>query len=429
MLLWCNGNNRRTFKKGETIMAKTYDEINEKIKNKQVVVVTAEEMIKIVESKGAKKAAEEVDVVTTGTFGPMCSSGAILNVGHTTPRMKIQKAWLNDVPAYSGIAAVDMYIGATELQEDDLANRVFPGDFKYGGAHVIEDLVAGKDVLLKATSYGTDCYPRKSLDTLINIKDLNNATLFNPRNAYQNYNVAVNKRSKRTIYTYLGILLPDMYNANYCSAGELSPLLNDPYYRTIGIGTRIFLGGGVGYICNQGTQHAPGAPRMPNGTPTGGSGTIAVIGDMKQMSTEYIRAASIKGYGISLSVGIGVPIPILDEEMAKFTAVKNSDIYAPVVDYAESYFNNTGEVIARVSYAELRSGSINIDGKKVRTSAMSSLAKARKIANELKNAIQKGKFLLSEPVELLPGVESGVNFHGLNIRQPGKQHFKEVRKK
>ena len=181
-------------------MAKTYDEINEKIKKKQVVVVTAEEMIKIVESKGTKKAAEEVDVVTTGTFGPMCSSGAILNTGHTTPRMKMQKTWLNDVPAYSGLAAVDMYIGATELQEDDLTNRVFPGDFKYGGAHVIEDLIAGKDIVLRGTSYGTDCYPRKTLETLINIKDLNNAMLLNPRNAYQTGNIMIINATNKLVW-------------------------------------------------------------------------------------------------------------------------------------------------------------------------------------------------------------------------------------
>jgi uncharacterized protein (DUF39 family) len=406
-------------------MAKTYEEINEKIKSKKAVVVTAEEMIAIVESKGAKKAAQDVDVVTTGTFGPMCSSGALLNTGHTNPRMKIQKAWLNDVPAYSGVAAVDMYVGATELQEDDIANRVFPGEFKYGGAHVIEDLIRGKDVVLRATSYGTDCYPRKTLETLINLKDLNNAVLLNPRNAYQNYNVAVNKRSKRPIYTYLGILLPDMYNANYCSAGELSPLLNDPYYRTIGIGTRIFLGGGVGYICYHGTQHDTTVPRMPNGTPKGGAGTIAVIGDMKNMSPEFVRAASIRGYGISLTLGIGIPIPILDEEMAKFTAVRNSEIFAPVVDYADAYSNNTGEVLARVSYEQLRSGYIKVDGKNIRTGALSSLSKARKIAQTLKKTIEKGQFCLAKPVELLPGAESGVRFHGLKIRQPEKQHLRK----
>ena len=56
-----------------------------------------------------------------------------------------------------------------------------------------------------ATAYGTDCYPRKKLETWINIKDLNEAVLFNIRNAYQNYNVAVNL-SDKTIYTYMGVL-------------------------------------------------------------------------------------------------------------------------------------------------------------------------------------------------------------------------------
>ena len=96
-------------------MPKTYAEINEKIRKGQVVVVNAEEMIDIVEEEGVEKAAHEVDVVTTGTFSPMCSSGALLNFGHAKPRIKVQKAWLNGVPAYAGLAAVDLYIGASEL--------------------------------------------------------------------------------------------------------------------------------------------------------------------------------------------------------------------------------------------------------------------------------------------------------------------------
>ena len=247
---------------------KTIAEINEKIKKGQAVVATAEEIIDIVKEKGLAKAAREVDVVTTGTFGPMCSSGAYFNVGHTKPRIKIGggRAYLNDVPVYTGFAAVDIYIGCTALPDDDPRNRVHPGEFTYGGGHVIEELVGGKDVRLIASAYGTDCYPKKKLETLLNIKDINEAVLFNPRNAYQNYNVAVNLSSK-TIYTYMGVLKPNLENANYCSAGQLSPLLNDPLYKTIGIGTKIFLGGGVGYVAWQGTQHNPGVPRSENGVP------------------------------------------------------------------------------------------------------------------------------------------------------------------
>src|SRR3989338_4678048 len=167
-------------------MAKTIKEINEKIKKGKAVVVTAEEIIDIVGKKGVKRAAKEVDVVTTGTFGPMCSSSVYLNIGHTRPRIKLGggKVLLNDIPVYTGFAAVDILIGATAIGDDDPRNKVFPGEFRYGGGHVIEDFVAGKNIKLTAAAYGTDCYPSKRLETYINIKDVNEAVLFNPRNAY-----------------------------------------------------------------------------------------------------------------------------------------------------------------------------------------------------------------------------------------------------
>src|SRR4030043_1608961 len=312
-------------------MTKTIAEDNKKNKKGKAVVVIAEEVLDIAKEKGVRKAAEEIDVVTTGTFGPMCSSGAFLNIGHSKPRIKLGggKVCLNDVPVYTGIAAVDVFIGVNALPDDDPRNKFYPGEFNYGGGYVIQELAAGKDIRLTATAYGTDCYPRKKLETLINIKDINEAILFNVRNAYQNYNVAVNL-SDKVRYTYMGVLKPNSGNANYCSAGQLSPLLNDPYYKTIGIGTRIFLGGGTGFIAWQGTQHNPGVPRTEKGVPREGAGTLAVIGDLKQMSPRGLVGTSGLGYGGRLTVGIGVPIPILSEGVLRYTTVSDADILAPV---------------------------------------------------------------------------------------------------
>jgi len=398
-------------------MAKTIAEINEKIQQGKAVVATAEEIIGITKQNGVKKAAQEVDVVTTGTFGPMCSSGAYLNIGHSKPRMKLGggRAYLNDVPAYTGLAAVDIYIGANALPDDDPRNRIHPGEFNYGGGHVIEELVAGKDIRLVATAYGTDCYPRKKLETWINIKDLNEVVLFNPRNAYQNYNVAVNL-SHRTIYTYMGVLKPRLGNANYCSAGQLSPLLNAPYYKTIGIGTKIFLGGGIGFVAWQGTQHNPNVPRSENGVPRRGSGTLSVIGDLKQMKPRWLMGTSMLGYGCTLTVGIGIPIPILSEEILQYTTVTDNDIFAPIVDYSEEYPQMKPDILDEVSYAQLRSGKIVIKGKEVPTASLSSYPRAVEIATTLKEWILSGKFLLTEPVSPLPGVESGITIKPLNER-------------
>jgi uncharacterized protein (DUF39 family) len=388
-------------------MPKTIEEINEKISQGKAVVATAEEIIGIVKEKGLKQAAQEIDVVTTGTFSPMCSSGAYLNIGHSSPRIKLGggKVYLNDVLAYAGFAATDIFIGANALPDDDPRNRVFPGEFNYGGGYVIEELVAGKDIRLIASAYGTDCYPRKRLETWLNIKDINEAVLFNPRNAYQNYNVAANL-SDKTIYTYMGILKPRLGNVNFATAGQLSPLFNDPFYKTIGIGTKVFLGGGIGFVAWQGTQHNPNVPRTKQGVPKRGAGALALIGDLKQMSPQWLVGTSMIGYGCTLTVGIGVPIPILSEEILEYTTVTDADILAPVIDYSRAYPQLKADIIAEVSYAELKSGQVVIQGKEVPTASLSSYSRALAIATTLKDWIQKGHFLLTSPVAPLPGIGS-----------------------
>ncbi|MFC2035143.1 homocysteine biosynthesis protein [Chloroflexota bacterium] len=396
---------------------KTIAEINKKIKDGKAVIVNAEEIIGLVKEKGVKRASEEVDVVTTGTFGPMCSSGAYFNIGHTKPRIKLGggTAYFNNIPAYTGFAAADLFIGANAIPNDDPRNRTHPGEFNYGGGHVIEEMVSGKDIKLIASAYGTDCYPRNKLETWIGLKDMNEAVMFNIRNAYQNYNVAVNL-SDKTIYTYMGVLKPHLGNANYCSAGQLSPLLNDPHYRTVGIGTKIFLGGGVGYVAWQGTQHNPSVPRTESGVPKRGSGTLAVIGDLKQMGPRWLVGSSMLGYGCTITVGIGIPIPILSEEMLRFTAVSDEDIYAAIVDYSDAYPNQKSDILGEVSYAQLKSGRISIQDKKVPTGSLSSYSRALEIANILKEWISSGDFLLTEAVAPLPGTESGVAFKPLEER-------------
>ncbi len=360
---------------------KTYEEINEKIKRGDAIVVTAEEMVKIVEEQGEKKAAKEIDVVTTGTFGAMCSSGAFLNFGHSDPPIKMEQLWLNDVEAYHGNAAVDCYIGATKM------STLKP--FKYGGGHVIEDLVGGKEITLRARAYGTDCYPRTHLETTLTIDDLNQAILCNPRNAYQRYEAATNGRDE-TIYTYMGKLLANYGNVTFSGSGCLSPLYNDPDYETIGIGTRIFLGGGVGYIIGEGTQH----------NPKNHFGTIMVKGDLKQMSPEYLKGAAFTKYGTTMYVGLGIPIPILNEGLAKKTAISDEDIVTEVVDYGVPRRNRP--VLRKVTYKELKSGRIELNGKTVKVSPLSSLKTARKIAQTLKEWIEEGRFFLNKPAETLP---------------------------
>jgi len=366
-------------------MEKSLDLINKRIQDGDARVVTAEEMPAIVAELGEEGALKEVDVVTTGTFGAMCSSGAFLNFGHSDPPIRMERVWLNDVEAYSGIAAVDAYIGATQQSETRGED--------YGGAHVLEDLVAGNSVELRANSRGTDCYPRRSITTELVLADLNQAIMVNPRNSYQRYDAAANT-TDRTLNTYMGTLLPDCGNVTFSGAGVLSPLANDPAFRVIGSGTPIFLGGAQGMVIGEGTQHSPKT----------GFGTLMVTGDLKEMRQDFLRAATMTGYGVTLYTGVGVPIPVINLDVVRSTAVRDEDITTSIIDYGVP--NRDRPALRKVTYAELRSGTIELNGMEVRTSSLSSFRKAREVAADLKHWVEEGRMEMVLPLRKIDAAKT-----------------------
>lgn len=366
-------------------------EINDKISRQTAVVWTVEEAKAKVAEMGVTAAAKAVDVITTGTFEPMESSGAIINLGHTDPPIKIRQCWIDGVSAYSGFGAVDLYLGATHVVEAAEGEEVR----ERGGGHVIAELIAGKSVQLRALGQVTDCYPRASFETTITKDTINQFYLFNPRNLYQNFIVGVNG-GDRPLYTYLGPLQPRLSNAVYSNPGAISPLLNDPDLQLVGIGTRIFLGGGIGYVAWEGTQHYPLQKRLPNRTPIGPAATLALIGDAKQMDARWVRGCYFKSYGPSLMLGVGVPLPVLNETVMAHCAVQDQDLVAPIVDF--SIPRRVRPTFGLVSYAQLKAGRITIDGKSVRVAPLASRHLSQQVALELKQWITAGQFFLTEPV-------------------------------
>ena len=402
-------------------MQKSIEEINERIRDGSVRVVTAEKMPDIVDELGVDGALKEVDVVTTGTFGAMCSSGAFFNFGHAEIPIRMDHMYLNDVEAHAGLAAVDCYLGAT--QESRSVRDA------YGGAHVIEDFIAGKSVELVATSKGTDCYPRRAITNEFTLTDINQAIMVNPRNSYQCYDAATNMGPK-SIRTYMGCLLPNHKNVTYSGAGCLSPVTNDPGFNVIGSGTPIFLAGANGIVIGEGTQSSPGK----------GFGTLMTCGNMKDMSTDYIRAATMTGYGVTMYVGVGVPIPVLNEQIVKNTAVRDEDLVTEIVDYGTPCRDRP--VIREVTYAELKSGKVEINGEEIRTSSLSSFRKAREVAAELTKRIEEGTFtmaLATRPIDgkkvNKPMAEKGTTVHVSELMETrvvtitGEESVKEAAKR
>jgi uncharacterized protein (DUF39 family) len=388
---------------------RTIAEINEKIQQKKAVVWTVEELKARVQEVGVTQAAKQVDVVTTGTFEPMESSGAVINLGHTDPPIKIRQCWMDGVMAYAGFGAVDLYLGASQIAEysgmgepsevEEARDRLRTPLREWGGGHVIADLIAGKSVRLRAIGQVTDCYPRASMETTITRDTINQFYLYNPRNLYQNFIVGVNG-GDRPLFTYLGPLQPRLGNAVYSNPGAISPLLNDPDLQLVGIGSRIFLGGGIGYVAWEGTQHFPLQKRLPNRTPIGPASTLALIGDAKQMNPQWVRGCYFKSYGPSLMLGVGVPLPVVREEVVLHCAVQDQDLVAPVVDF--SIPRRVRPTFGLVSYAQLKSGRITIDGKSVRAAPLASIFLSRQVALELKQWIEAGSFTLTEPVAPIP---------------------------
>ncbi|MEL6881107.1 MAG: homocysteine biosynthesis protein, partial [Cyanobacteria bacterium J06607_10] len=316
---------------------RTLDDINDKIRQGKATAWTIAEAKAQIEELGVAQATQAVDVVTTGTFEPMEGSGAVINLGHSDPPIKIVDCYLDGVLAYSGFGAVDLYIGAGQMataRRDGGRDSLRDSESEErGGGHVIADLIADKSVTLSAVGQVTDCYPRASLETTITRDRINQFYLFNPRNLYQNFIVAVNG-GDRPLSTYLGPLQPRLGNAVYANSGALSPLLNDPDLQTVGIGTRILLGGAEGYITWEGTQHFPLQRRLPNRTPVGPAATVALIGDAKRMDAHWVRGCYFKGYGPSMMLGVGIPIPILNEDILARCAVKDEELVAPVIDFS-----------------------------------------------------------------------------------------------
>lgn len=382
---------------------RTIAEINDKIQTGQVVVWTVAEVKARVAEIGIKKVFKQVDVITTGTFEPMESSGAIINLGHTDPPIKIRQCSLDGITAYAGFGAVDLYLGATatadyNLNETDPSLRESSG-WERGGGHVIEDLIAGKSIQIKAIGQKTDCYPRALWENTVTKDSINQFYLFNPRNLYQNFIVGVNG-GDRTLYTYLGPLQPRLGNAVYSNPGAISPLLNDPDLNLVGIGSKIFLGGGIGYIAWEGTQHFPLQKRLPNRTPIGPAATVALIGDAKQMQPNWVRGCYFKNYGPSLMLGVGVALPVLNEQIIQNCAVVDQQIVAPVIDF--SIPRRVRPTFGLVSYEQLQKGHVTIDGKSVKAAPLASKYRSRKVAQELKEWIEVGQFTLTEPVASLP---------------------------
>jgi putative methanogenesis marker 16 metalloprotein len=307
---------------------KTIDGINKKIAEGSAVVCTAAELKKRFKD-GETLTAADVDVVTTGTFGVMSGTLAVLHVPVTAPGTfrHAEKVWLNGIPAVpgpcpnEGLGSIDLVVYGTAR-----ANA------RYGGGHLFRDIVAGKEVSIEVESSG------KRYSRTVTLADMGHARLITTRSAFRNYLAVINTGpdTVQTIFSVKGLTGP-YTEASVSGCGDINPLQNDPGLNVIGTGTRLLLNGGTGYIMGPGTRSSREKPN------------IAAFGDMHAMMPEMM-GGFVTSLGPECNTSVAIPIPVLDDDVLARLRITNDCIPLPVADVRDRV------PFATASYADVWDG-------------------------------------------------------------------------
>jgi putative methanogenesis marker 16 metalloprotein len=310
------------------VASKEFSEILERIERGEAVVLTAEEVSRLVEKKD-RSSLEEVDVVTTATRAVMSGTYAILSFPVAEPGsfQRARNVWLNGISAQVGpcpnekLGVLDMVIFGTTHSRDRP---------DYGGGHLFRDLVERKAIQVEVqTDEGG------LLQTEAGLEDMPQARMFGSRHAFKNYSAFVNPGSRpvRTIFHARGFE-PHCQGATFSGCGQINPLKCDPLLETIGIGTRILLNGAEGYVLGTGTRSSRDKPNLSG------------FADMHHMTAEYMGGFGT-GLGPECICSLAVPIPVTSPTILEEIARRDREIALPVNDI------NTRTVIGQADYGDV----------------------------------------------------------------------------
>ena len=287
--------------------------INRKIAAGTAVVCTAAELKQRI-AEGEAVTAADVDVVTTGTFGVMSGTLAVLHIPVTAPGTfrHAEKVWLNGVPAHpgpcpnEGLGSVDLVVYGTAR-----------AGAAYGGGHLFRDIVAGKEITVDVESAG------KQYSRTVTLADMGQARLITTRSAFRNYLAVINTKpgTVQTIFSVKGLTGP-YTEASVSGCGDINPLQNDPGFRVIGPGIRVLLNGGTGYVMGTGTRSSREKPN------------IAAYGEMHAMIPEMM-GGFVTSTGPECNTSVAIPIPVLDDTVLDGLRITNKGIPLPVADVSD----------------------------------------------------------------------------------------------
>jgi L-aspartate semialdehyde sulfurtransferase len=294
-------------------LQKSIQEINQKIKEGEATVLTAEEVTNLV-MDGEEPTAEDIDVVTTGTCGIMSGTAAIFHIPVSDPGSfkKAKNILLNGVPGFPG-PCPNEWLGSVDLIMYGTAHSI--QDPQYGGGFLFKDLVSGEKIEIEVEDYYGNII--KSTATL---EEFGTAKMVGTRFAFKNYTAFINPTSEPISSIFNAVDMDGPFKGiSFSGCGELNPLQNDPQLKSFRQGSKLLINDSEGLFIGSGTRSSPEKPNM------------MITADMKEMDPHYMGGFRT-GAGPEVYNSVATAIPILDDEILRMTFIKNEDILLPIAD-------------------------------------------------------------------------------------------------
>ena len=360
--------------------------LRERQRQGQLRVRLAADWRALVAAVGLAEAYAETDVVVAADAGFSDQGSLHLHLGPTDPPIRLRDPSVGGVSAQAGGGAADLVL--------PIGGGLAEGS-RRGGAQILAELLEGREVNLDSGGEGTRLQPRRELHTRLDLARIGGGRLLLHRAIVENGLVAVSSGDGLLPSPY-GPLLGPFGNALWTAGGAGSIGLTMPALAQLGPGSPVLVAGAVGWVVGSGSGHQPQPRRQSSGHARSPGAVAAVAVDLHALEPGWLRPCFFEAQGSALLVPIAAPVALTDAATALQAAAADGQLEAPVLDLSVPRRLKPG--FGSVTYAALRSGRIEVEGRELRTAPAHSPRLAEAIARELVRRLEEDAFPLRLPV-------------------------------
>ena len=360
-------------------------ELQERQRQGRLRVRLAADWRALVDAVGLAEAYADTDVVVAADAGFSDQGSLHLHLGPTDPPIRLRDPSLGGVAAQAGGGAADLVL--------PIGGGLVEGS-RRGGAQVLADLLAGREVTLDSAGEGTRLQPRRELHTRLDLAHIGGGRLLLHRAIVENGLVAVSS-GEGLLPSPFGPLLGPFGNALWTAGGAGSIGLTMPGLAQLGPGSPVLVGGAVGWVVGGGSGHQPQPRRQASGHARSPGAVAAVSVDLHALEPGWLRPCFFEAQGSALLLPIAAPVLLTDGATALRAAAADGQLEAPVLDLSVPRRLKPG--FGAASYAALRSGRITVEGRELRSAPAHSPRLAEAIGQTLVHRLEQNAFPLRLP--------------------------------